>query len=269
MTYVFSKEHRSPNFYPASTVKSHYGRPRIITGITIHWWGDPANKPTFDGTVAYLCRANGNTSAHEIIEAGRVDQIVDPKDAAWHAGSAIGNATTIGLECNPRCSDEDYATIAERIRDLRVTYGPLPLYPHSHWYATACPGNYDLARLDRMALSAESVAVVTNASTSGEESTMQVIQGAESPDVYITNGIVRRWLPEQILVDEWCKMLKVEKQTVIAQYMMDRIPIYVQDVVDVKALAAAVAAALPEFSAGSKAPTADELADKLAQRLAS
>jgi N-acetylmuramoyl-L-alanine amidase len=151
MPYALATSLTSSNYYHAASVPAHYGRARTVDGITIHWWGDPAQHPTFENTVAYLCRAHGNTSAHFVVEDGRVAPIVDPHDAAWHTGSAVGNATTIGIECNPRGSDGDYATIAELIRNLRAQYGDLPLWPHRHWKATACPGTYDLARLDRLA----------------------------------------------------------------------------------------------------------------------
>jgi hypothetical protein len=73
-------------------------------------------------------------------------------DTAWHAGNAKGNASSIGIECRPEGSDGDYATIAELIRFLRDTYGSdLPLIPHRYWQSTACPGTYDLARLNNMA----------------------------------------------------------------------------------------------------------------------
>jgi hypothetical protein len=158
MTYTLVTSSRSQNFYPAATVPAHYGEPRTVRGITIHWWGDPATNPTFDATVAYLCRPGGNTSAHYIVEDGRVAPIVADADAAWHAGSAKGNAETIGVECNPRGSDGDYATIAALIADLRARYGDIPLYPHRYWFATTCPGTYDLGRLDQLARGAATVA---------------------------------------------------------------------------------------------------------------
>jgi hypothetical protein len=78
--------------------------------------------------------------------------IVNHGDASWAAGNAVGNATSVHLELNPRASDGDYATAAERIRDIRALHGKdLPLIPHRTWQATMCPGHYDLARLDQMA----------------------------------------------------------------------------------------------------------------------
>lgn len=154
MTYQLITQYDSVNFTPASQVPKVYGRKRTVESITIHWWGLPEWNATFDGTVKFLCTNTKPTSAHEVIEAGRVAVIVNHGDAAWAAGNAAGNATSVHLELNPRASDGDYATAAERIRDIRAEHGrDLPLIPHRDWQATMCPGNYDLARLDRMARS--------------------------------------------------------------------------------------------------------------------
>lgn len=151
MTYQTIMNRDSPNRTPAADVPRRFGQARKVKSITIHWWGDPASKPTFDGVVDYLCRTNGTSSAHYVVEAGRVACIVDPDDAAWHAGSREGNATSIGIECNPRASDGDYATVAELVAALRKVYGPIPLVRHSSWKATACPGVWDLDRINELA----------------------------------------------------------------------------------------------------------------------
>jgi hypothetical protein len=164
MTYELITNRDSAAYTPALSVAATFGFKRVITCITIHWWGDPAQRPSFDGTVAYLCRQGGNTSAHEVIEAGRVAVIVAHANAAWHAGSAEGNAQSIGLELNPRASEADYATAAERIRDIRALHkADLPLRPHRSWKATACPGVYDLDKLDRMARAGASFGTPTPA----------------------------------------------------------------------------------------------------------
>lgn len=122
-----------------------------IKGITIHWWGDPNNNPTAEGVVNWLCNPNSQVSAHFVITGTgrRVWQLVADNDRAWHAMS--GNNSTLGLELDPRCRDEDYDVAAEVIADLWRYYGKLPLYRHSHWVSTACPGNYDLGRLQSLA----------------------------------------------------------------------------------------------------------------------
>lgn len=151
MAYTEETQYNSPNFTPAAQVPAIFGRARTIDGITIHHWGDPRTNPTYEGVVSYLCRASGGSSAHAVATGTgrRVAWIIDAVNAAWHSGSAIGNATTIGLELDPRCRDEDYDVAAELIADIWKAYGRiLPLYPHKYWSATACPGNYDLVRLE-------------------------------------------------------------------------------------------------------------------------
>lgn len=152
MSYNFDESHNSPNYTPKASSQAVFGRPRTIAGITIHHWGDPKQNPSFAGVRDYLCRKGGNTSAHFVASGtGRqVACIVSPEDVAWHSGSATGNATTIGIECDPRCRDEDYDVVAELVADLRSVYGDVLIYAHNMWSSTACPGNYDIDRIDRL-----------------------------------------------------------------------------------------------------------------------
>jgi hypothetical protein len=126
---------------------------RAINGITIHWWGDPNTGPTLEGVISWFSQSRSQVSAHEVVTGtGKRDAtMVNYRDAAWHAGNATGNATTVGIEADPRCRNEDYDTVAEVIADIWLAYGKLPLIPHKHWKSTACPGNYDLGRLQREA----------------------------------------------------------------------------------------------------------------------
>jgi len=143
-----------------------------IASITIHHWGVRGQK--FQNVVNYLCRSGGNTSAHYVVEAGKVACIVSPGRRAWHAGNNVANNTSIGIECRPEATDGDYATVAELVRNLRAVYGNLPLKRHSDWKNTACPGVWDLARIDRLARTASTVSnpsggtgTVTNPSSPG------------------------------------------------------------------------------------------------------
>ena len=138
------------NYTPAEFVRGTFGHSRVIQSITIHHWGNPGQR--FDDVVRYLASANARqSSAHAVIMGGRATSIVSPDDAAWHAGNPKGSATSIGLELRPEADDADYITAAAYIAFLRTIYGELPLIPHNHWTNTACPGQWDLARLDRMA----------------------------------------------------------------------------------------------------------------------
>lgn len=148
MSYEYITKYDSPNYTP--------GRPYGIACIVIHWWGDPDTHPTFDGVIASLCSPARQASANYVAEANRVACLVDPENRSWASGDGIGvnsmgNDKGISIECNPRQSDADYQTIGELIRELRKTYGDLPLRRHRDFSATQCPGTYDLARLDRIA----------------------------------------------------------------------------------------------------------------------
>lgn len=151
MSYELFTDVQSPNYYNEAQCLQHYGISRSLGGITIHHWGNPNTGLTWDGVRRYLSRQGGNTSAHYVVEAGRVAYIVPRRFAAWHAGSAIGNARTTGIEMRPEGSDEDYKTTAELISDLWKQDGKSPLYRHDHWSATSCPGDIDVARLEAMA----------------------------------------------------------------------------------------------------------------------
>lgn len=128
----------------ASSTRAFYGAKSKPTGITIHHWG--ADGQSHNGVVAYLTRDGGNTSAHLVTSAGRVTRLVVDERAAWHAGSKQGNGTTIGIECRPEMSEEDWNTLVQLCADLEEIHGSLKYYRHSDWKATACPGRYS----DRM-----------------------------------------------------------------------------------------------------------------------
>lgn len=144
MSYEYQKQFTSNNKTLAKDVRAVFGMDRVIEGFTLHWWGDPSTNPSYEGVRDYLCRPGGNTSAH-IVTTGtgrRAACIVDYPDAAWHSGSAWGNARTIGIELDPRAREEDKDVFAEVLADLRSAFGDLPLYWHSYFTATSCPGVY-------------------------------------------------------------------------------------------------------------------------------
>lgn len=132
---------QSPNYTPAAKTRSVWGVDRKIQAICIHWWGDPATKPSFEGVIAVLTNPARQASAHWVAEAGRACQLVNEKDNAWANNS--GNPYTISIECNPRNTAADRQTIVELIADIRRRHGNLPLVPHSKYVATACPGTYN------------------------------------------------------------------------------------------------------------------------------
>lgn len=122
-----------------------------ITAILIHWWNVPSAGATHGGVVSWFLNRASKVSAHYVISAGRLTQQVREKDVAWHAGPA--NPRSIGLELSPYCTEADYQTSAETIADIWRRAGRIiPLQPHRQHMQTACPGDWDLAKLHRMAL---------------------------------------------------------------------------------------------------------------------
>ena len=116
------------------------GRPYgDVDSITIHHWG--VDGQSHQNVVNYLCREDGNSSAHYVASAGRVTQLVHDYDRAWHAGPG-GNPRSIGIECRPEMTDGDVATVIGLIRAIRAEHGPLPIVGHRDWMSTDCPGRW-------------------------------------------------------------------------------------------------------------------------------
>ena len=122
----------SPNFSSGRPA----GTPNVIV---IHHWG--ADGQSHQNVVNYLCRADGDSSAHYVASSGRVTQLVHDYDRAWHAGPS-GNPRGIGIECRPEMSAADFETVAQLVAAIRKEWGNLPLKGHQNYMPTACPGRW-------------------------------------------------------------------------------------------------------------------------------
>lgn len=144
MSYNYETQFNSKNFTDAASALRIFGMARVIEGITLHWWGLPSNNPAYESIRGYLLDNSSNTSAHWVATGTgrRVACIVDPINIAHHAGSAWGNARTVGIELDPRNRPEDRDVVAELIADIRSAFGDVPLYWHSYFTNTQCPGVY-------------------------------------------------------------------------------------------------------------------------------
>lgn len=138
------ESHNAKGYTPAADVPG-----RQILKIYIHHWGSFGQ--THDGVVNFFEKGPGQTSAHFVVSDGRVTCLVSPADVAWHAGSWDENVVSVGIECRPEATPGDYRQVAEVVAWLRSQYGDLPLKPHKANYNTACPGIWDLAKLDALA----------------------------------------------------------------------------------------------------------------------
>lgn len=143
MAYEYITRYDSPNFgYPAGARGGNNP-----THIIIHHWG--ADGYSFQGVINGLCRPGGS-SAHYVAMAGKVACIVDESNCAWHAGSYKWNTSSIGIECRPEMTDEDFDTVAQLIADIWKRRGKLPIIGHRDVASTYCPGRY-YARLGELA----------------------------------------------------------------------------------------------------------------------
>lgn len=155
--YSIDESGNAKYFTANSDVPGVFGQSRSYGSITIHHWDAPDAGATYDGVCTEFETGQlpdgtvRQVSAHFVGEDGHLACLVSPPDAAWHAGTADGNATSIAIECDPNLTDAGYATIGWLVGWLRTQYGAgMGLVPHSHWVTTACPGDLDLARIDAL-----------------------------------------------------------------------------------------------------------------------
>lgn len=113
-----------------------------IKYIVIHHWDDPAKHPAFEGVINWFGNPASQVSAHYVVEAGRVACLVNESDTAWHAGNWAINQQSIGIECNPRCSEADKTTVGELVTELLDRYPGAKIIGHKDIISTSCPGAY-------------------------------------------------------------------------------------------------------------------------------
>jgi len=137
----YQKEWRaSPNFTPGSQTQAFYGRPRTIQFGAGHWWDDPSRGPSHSGVVNTFLNPARQASAHAVVSAGLVTEMVRDGDTAWCTNNA--NPYTFAIECDPRittggqAAENVMATLAEYIADKG--YHNLQWLPHKNWFPTGC-----------------------------------------------------------------------------------------------------------------------------------
>lgn len=167
MALQINRSRTSPNSSARIT------KPRCIV---IHHWNDPSTPGTLAGTVSWLCNPRSKVSAHYVVSGSQIYQLVPENRRAWHARG--GNGDSIGIELDPRQQDATYSSAAALIREIRGRHGDLPLVRHRDVKGsnTACPGAYDLARLDRLARGTTTAAALTVDGRLGT-ATVKALQG--------------------------------------------------------------------------------------------
>ena len=152
-TYVLER-HQTKNLHQGRVDKKR-GLTGKLNAITIHHWGSDGQR--FDNVVSWLVadgNGNNSSSAHEVIEGGRVAVLASIQDGTWNSGSPQGNLDNYALECRPEADLATLRTVAARIAAIRKEAGwRVPLNMHQDYTSTACPGRYValLATLDALA----------------------------------------------------------------------------------------------------------------------
>lgn len=132
-------------FTPAES-NAYYKTPYAREGITIHWWGDGTGADNHDNIVRFFQQRTDQGSVHFVLSDNKITQMVDTDNVAFT--SQTGNPTTIAIEHQPTLTDEGYKKSGWLVYTLEKKYNKrLTLYPHKHWYSTACPGSIDIARI--------------------------------------------------------------------------------------------------------------------------
>lgn len=112
-----------------------------VEGIVVHHYGVMGS--TYAGTIRTLTKPTAAASAHFVIDAGKVAQLVALSDTAYHADNWPVNLSTIEIECPPEALPEQIETLVQLIAGLYKVYGRvLPLSGHCDHAPTECPGRY-------------------------------------------------------------------------------------------------------------------------------
>lgn len=134
----------SPNFTPGSQTQAFYGRPRSLEMGAGHWWNTPEAGATHDGVVSMFKNTARQASAHAVLSANRVTEMVRASDTAWCTSAA--NPYTYAIETDPRImwkwqagvtaaqrtlGNTIFETLCEYIADKR--YHNLPWKAHNQY----------------------------------------------------------------------------------------------------------------------------------------
>lgn len=148
MKYVDISSYNSVSFTPDDRVTVEDGAEILdesVDTVVIHHWGVDGQR--FEDVCNFL-QGSPKSSAHFVVESGRCAQLVDIKNIAWHSGNWDANIRSIGIECRPEMSPEDFETVAQVIADLEVHYNrSFYINGHLDYYNTECPGRW-YSRLD-------------------------------------------------------------------------------------------------------------------------
>lgn len=143
------------SWHTPEEARDFYGR-YSREGVTVHWWGGGEPASAHDNIVNYFLRTKNvapidkRGSVNYILSDNKITMMVEPDNVAWC--SQTGNPTTISIEHQPTLAAEGYKKSGWLIYTLEKKFNRrLTLYPHKHWFNTACPGTLSLDRIRKEA----------------------------------------------------------------------------------------------------------------------
>lgn len=152
MSYPIEVKLAPKNSYFTPVESNNYYQTKYSRSkVAIHWWGGGEGANQHDNIVNYFLKqgAAGVKSVNFVCSDDKITMMVDPKNVAW--ATQKGNPESVSIEFQPTLSDEGYKRGGFLIATLEKQFGKMELLPHKYWYATACPGTIDIARLRREA----------------------------------------------------------------------------------------------------------------------
>lgn len=117
-----------------------------------HWWNRPEANPSVAGVISQFQKYNSFVSAHFIVTADRIIQMVSLKDRAYHATASNG---WYGIEVDPRAmipgpqADKIWANLRALRRALEQRDGA----PLANWLHKDSPGNVGKTECSQLDLS--------------------------------------------------------------------------------------------------------------------
>jgi len=166
---------------------NHSGNQGPKTGVVVHHWDKKEKRPSLLGTVGWLCNPASRVSAHYVVSAMTIYQLVDENMTAWHSLQA--NPFTIGIEVDPNIPGATYDTLIELVRDIcaRHRLSPATIQPHRFYVNTECPGDIDIDRIRR------GVAEGDQEDMTNEQFVRAAAQGLQFSDTY-PQGALDNWV---------------------------------------------------------------------------
>lgn len=125
--------------------ETRHNRPGVKitpTSITVHNTGNTSSGADARMHASYIKTTNQSVSWHYTVDDEEIIQHIPTDEMAWHAGSKVGNSTSIGIEIcmhtgidMPKAEEKAQKFIAYLMHELSIT----DINKHQDWTGKYCP----------------------------------------------------------------------------------------------------------------------------------